>query len=65
MAGVIKIEITESTEELKRQLNLPENSEVKERLQVLYWLKTKQVQTKVRDRELNRKTSNHGIEVAK
>jgi len=45
MAGVIKIEITESTQELKRQLNLSENSEVKERLQVLYWLKTKQVQT--------------------
>jgi hypothetical protein len=45
MAGVIKIQITESTQELKRQLNLSENSEVKERLQVLYWLKTKQVQT--------------------
>lgn len=45
MAGVIKIEITESAQELKRQLNLSENSDVKDRLQVLYWLKTKQVKT--------------------
>ena len=45
MAGIIKIEITESAQELKRQLNFSENSEVKERLQVLYWLKTKQVET--------------------
>jgi hypothetical protein len=29
MAGVIKIQIIESTQELKRQLKLSENSEVK------------------------------------
>jgi transposase len=45
MAGVIKIEIAESAPELKKQLNLSQNSEVKERIQVLYWLKTNQVKS--------------------
>lgn len=45
MVGVIKIEIAESAQELKRQLNLSQNSEVKERIQVLYWLKTNQLKS--------------------
>lgn len=45
MAGVIKIEIAESAQELKKQLNFSQNSEVKERIQVLYWLKTNQVKS--------------------
>ena len=36
MAGIIKIEITESTTELLEQLKLAQNQEVKERIQTLY-----------------------------
>ena len=45
MARVIKIKITESAPELLEQLKLAQNREVKERIQTLYWLKTKQVQS--------------------
>ena len=45
MARTIKIEIIESAPELLEQLKLAQNQEVKERVQTLYWLKTKQVQS--------------------
>ena len=45
MARIIKIEITESAPELLEQLKLAQNQEVKERVQTLYWLKTKQVES--------------------
>jgi transposase len=45
MSGVIKIEITETVDELKELLKLIENQESKERVQALYWLKSKQVKT--------------------
>ena len=45
MSGVIKIEIVESAAELRELLKAAENQEVKERVQAVYWLKTKQVET--------------------
>lgn len=45
MAGIIKIEINESPEELLEQLKNSDNQELKERIQALYWLKTKQVES--------------------
>ena len=45
MSGVIKIEITETVDELKELLKLTENQESKERVQALYWLKSEQVKT--------------------
>ena len=42
MTGIIKIEINESAEELLEQLKNSDNQELKERIQALYWLKTKQ-----------------------
>ena len=45
MSGIIKIEIVESAAELRDLLKAAENQEVKERVQILYWLKTKQVET--------------------
>ncbi|MEM8781199.1 MAG: helix-turn-helix domain-containing protein [Cyanobacteria bacterium P01_G01_bin.49] len=45
MSGTIKIEITETVDELKELLKAIENQEVKERIQALYWLKSGQVKT--------------------
>jgi hypothetical protein len=45
MTGIIKIEISESPEELLEQLKNSDNQELKERIQALYWLKTKQVES--------------------
>ena len=45
MTGIIKIEINESAEELLEQLKNSDNQELKERIQALYWLKTKQVES--------------------
>jgi len=45
MAGVIKLEIRESVEELLAALKQSENQETKERVQVLYWLKTEQAES--------------------
>lgn len=45
MTGVIKIEISESVEELLFQLKKPAHQEIKERIQALYWLKTHQVES--------------------
>ena len=45
MSGVIKIEITETVDELRQLLQSNETREVKERVQALYWLKSGQVQT--------------------
>jgi transposase len=43
MSGVVKIDIVESEETLKALLLKAEKVEEKEKLQVLYWLKTKTV----------------------
>jgi hypothetical protein len=43
MSGVIKIEITETVDELKELLKLTEHQGVKERVQALYWLKSDQL----------------------
>ena len=45
MTGIIKIEISESPEELLEQLKNSDNQELKERIQALYWLKTNQVES--------------------
>ena len=45
MSGVITIKITETVDELKELLKSTKNQEVKERLQALYWYKSKQVKT--------------------
>ena len=45
MSGVVKIEITESTEALKELLGQVSTSQARERVQALYWLKTKTVNT--------------------
>ncbi len=43
MSGVVKIEITESESTLKKLLIKARSSKEKEKLQTLYWLKTKTV----------------------
>jgi transposase len=45
MSGVIKIEISETVDELKELLKSTKNQEVTERIQALYWLKSEQVKT--------------------
>ena len=45
MGRVLKIEISETVEELKNLLNSTENQKVKERIQTLYWLKSEQVKS--------------------
>ena len=45
MSGVVRIEILETVDELKKLLKSTENQEVKERVQTLYWLKSEQVRT--------------------
>ena len=45
MSQVLKIEISETVEELKDLLNLTKNQKVKERIQTLYWLKSRQVKS--------------------
>ncbi len=45
MSGKIKIEIRESETYLLELLKTEKNAKTKEKLQVLYWLKTKQVET--------------------
>ena len=45
MAGVYKLEITESDEELKEMLGKQKTASDKERVQVLYLLKSKQAPT--------------------
>jgi len=45
MSGINKIEILESKSELLELLKQEDNQEVKERIQALYWLKTKQVES--------------------
>jgi transposase len=47
MSGVIKIEISETVDQLKELLKSTENHEVKERIQALYWLKSEQAKTTV------------------
>ncbi len=45
MSGVVKIEISESTETLKKLLKNASTPQEKERIQTIYWLKTKTVET--------------------
>ena len=45
MSGVVKIEISESADTLKLLLQKAKTSQEKERLQTLYWLKTKTITT--------------------
>jgi len=45
MAGVYKLEISESEEDLKRMLRVQKTASDKERIQLLYLLKTKQAST--------------------
>jgi DNA-binding transcriptional ArsR family regulator len=42
MSGILKIEIVESETTLKKLLNQQKSVKNQERVQVLYWLKTKQ-----------------------
>ena len=45
MAGVYKLEISESEEDLKRMLRTQKTASDKKRIQLLYLLKTKQAQS--------------------
>ena len=45
MSGVVKIDISESAETLKKLLTTAKTPQEKERLQTLYWLKTQTVTT--------------------
>ena len=45
MSGIVKIEITESAETLKKLLTNANTPQEKERIQTIYWLKTKTVET--------------------
>ncbi len=45
MSGVVKIEIIESAETLRELLKNAKTPQAKERIQALYWLKTKTVET--------------------
>ena len=45
MSGVVKIEITESAETLKKLLTNASTPQEKERIQTIYWLKTETVKT--------------------
>ena len=45
MSGVVKIEIRETESELKALLRKEKDATRQEKLQVLYWLKTKTVET--------------------
>jgi len=45
MSGVLKIEIAESVETLKELLTQQKKAKWQQRVQVLYWLKTKQAET--------------------
>ena len=45
MSGVVRIEITESAETLKKLLKNAKTPQEKERIQTIYWLKTKTVET--------------------
>ncbi len=45
MSGVLKIEIAESVETLKEKLKKERNSRNQHKIQVLYWLKTKQAES--------------------
>ena len=47
MSGVIRIEISETVDELKELLKSTANQKVKERIQALYWLKSEQAKTTV------------------
>ncbi|WP_050045016.1 hypothetical protein [Tolypothrix bouteillei] len=42
MSGVLKIDIKESKEELKKLMSSQKTGQTKERLQVLYWFKSTQ-----------------------
>jgi transposase len=46
MANRLKVEIAETVEELKQQLKHQKKGQQKERLQMLYWLKSGQVKTR-------------------
>ena len=60
MSEIIKIEIVESAAELRELLKAAKNQEVKERVQTLYWLKTKQVET-TEAIAFETKTPNHSV----
>ena len=45
MGRVLRIEILETVDELKNLLNSTENQKVKERIQMLYWLKSEQARS--------------------
>lgn len=45
MAGVYQLEITESEAQLKQLLRQQKTASAKERVQLLYWLKSEQAET--------------------
>ena len=46
MGNKLKVEISETVEELKQQLKHQQKGQEKERLQMLYWLKSGQVKSR-------------------
>ena len=61
MSGILKIKISETTDELKELLKSIKNQKVKERVQVLYWLKSEQVQTENAIAKLTGKHRTRGV----
>ncbi len=45
MSRVLKIEISETADELRKLLGSTKNQKIKERIQALYWLKSEQVKS--------------------
>jgi hypothetical protein len=64
MSGVVKIEIRETEEELKALLGREKDAHRLEKLQVLYWLKTKTVDSVLSASVRRGKTSYHNTKMA-
>jgi hypothetical protein len=54
MSGVLKVEISESVETLQQLLSRQKTAKMQQRVQVLYWVKTKQAETALASSEVSR-----------
>ena len=63
MSGVVLIEIRETQEELKALLRQEKDATRHEKLQVLYWLKTKTVDSVLSAAVRRRETSYHNTKM--
>jgi hypothetical protein len=63
MSGVVRIEIRETTEELKTLMRKEKDVWRQEKLQVLYWLKTQTVDSVLSAAVRRRETSYHNTKM--